>query len=504
MKKILLLLTSITLSFLSQAQYANRSVMLTDDANVFHTPTETTKGVSAPESHPLGFLNAGYKSAGAKTTGGTIYPRWYSHYFVVDQLLGGAFTGSSPLFTQIPIWNDSAVTQRFYDGVHYYYGGINFCGVAQVIDPIHFQEFRDTDLLGLIYGTGTSQFLQVTDTNTYTVDSVALEAGYIRIASRASIVDTLILSVAPCRHAYVYGLTAWPMVNDINIGTDTALIGFAPITVDSDLRAANSEVPSFPGQKWKVLLQASDGDTTFSVGGVPGYDSVKTKVYTVPNGGVKIPAGYGFVITATFKSGEPDSNIHPGVDSFSKFNHWMPVTGYEYPYPTGGYMTYWYNQYNDENSSNMLFPKKTSYYEPTIYVQAHNNNKNFDYQYHNIQGHVVCATCPSIADAPTDTSFHHLGGSGLSVNTVKNIIGTVMALPNPANTQLNIPFTLQQSANTRIYLTNTIGQVIAVQNLGKVTSGRAEFNVSGLSSGMYFYTLNAGGERITGRIAIVH
>lgn len=505
MKKILLLLTAITLSFITRAQYESRSIVLTDDATVFRNPVEVNKGVAAPVSHPLGFLNSHKNNPGAKTT--TVGdPRWYSYYLTIDQLLGGTFTSSNPLNIQIPLWNDSTVTQLFYDGVRYYYGAINFCGVAQVIDPIHFQSYRDTDLLNVTYGipSGSGQLLQVTDTNTYRVDSVAIQAGYVRISSRSSIVDTLILSVAPCNHAYVYGLTAWPMVSNIDLGTDTALVGFAPIAVDSDLRAANSEVPAFPEKKWKVLLHESDGDTLFSIGGVPGYDSVKTYTYAVPGGGVQIPAGYDFVVTATFKSGEPEGHITPGVDSFNEYNHWMPISGYEYSRPAGGYMTYWYNQLNDQNSSNMLFPKKTSYYEPTIYVQAHNQNKNFDYQYHNIQAYVTCPTCPSITNAPADTSFHHLGGIRVSVNAVRSIIGSIIAYPNPATTQLSIPFTLQQNVDAKVYLTNAIGQIVASQNMGKVNNGRAEFNVSGLNSGVYFYTLDAGGEKITGRITIVH
>jgi len=504
MKKLLLLFTAVTLSFISQAQYESRSIVFGEDATEFHNPVEVNKGVSAPVTHPLGFLNSNYSNPGAKKTS-VGAPRWYSYYYTVDQLLGGTFTGSSSLYIQIPIWNDSAVTQLYYDGTRYYYGAINFCGIGQVIDPIHFQSYRDTDLLNAMYGltSGAGQLLQVTDTSEYRVDSVRLQAGYIRISSKDSVVDTLILSVAPCNHAYVYGMTEWPMVSNIDLGTDTALVGFAPIAVDSDMRAANTEVPAYPEKKWKVLLHKSDGDTLFSVGGVPGYDSIKTFTYAVPGSGVKIPAGYDFVITATFKSGEPAVNIRPGIDSFNEYNHWMPVSGYEYARPGGGYMTYWYNQYNDQNSSNMLFPKKTSYYEPTIYVQAHNTNKNFDYQYHNIQAFITCPTCPSITDAPADKSFHHLGGI-TAVNNVKNIIGSVVAYPNPANTQLGIPFTLKQSEHVKIYLTNTIGQIVAIQNLGNVVSGRVEFNVSGFNSGIYFYTLEAGAEKATGRIAIVH
>jgi len=49
-----------------------------------------------------------------------------------------------------------------------------------------------------------------------------------------------------------------------------------------------------------------------------------------------------------------------------------------------------------------------------------------------------------------------------------------------------------------------MGQTVAVQRLGNTGSSKAIFNVASLSNGIYFYTVDAGGERKTGRFVVAH
>ncbi|MBA3829771.1 MAG: T9SS type A sorting domain-containing protein [Taibaiella sp.] len=503
MKKILLPILALTLSCSAFAQSASTSVVNVLSEQDYKNPVQLYKGLARNEKLTFPVQQSG---SHLRTTG-TPINRWYSHYSVINEEKGKPFTTAPAQISQIPLWFDSSVTQRFYNGTGYFYGTINFCSVGQVIDPIHFTEFNDTILLNTMYAaSGTSDFIAVSATDNYIVDSINIQAGYVRVSSKPSVVDTLILSVTPTKHAYIYGQTAWPQISHIStmLPSDTALVGFATINVDTALRAGKSDISTSPGQTWKVLLHATDGDTLFSVGGVSGYDSIKPYTYTVPNGGASIPAGYEVSITATFKSGEPTANIHPGIDSFNEYNHWMPVSAYEYPNTTGGYMTYWYDQFNDQNSSDLLFPKKLDYYEPTIYIQAHNDNAKFSYQYHNIQAHITCATCHSIGTSSTDTSFHHQGGNGVFVSNIPAIINTIKTFPNPANSQVTIAFTLSQSAVVNISLSNAIGQTVNFQKMGNVNNGKAVFNTAVLPAGVYFYTFTAGAERTTGRVIITH
>ena len=76
--------------------------------------------------------------------------------------------------------------------------------------------------------------------------------------------------------------------------------------------------------------------------------------------------------------------------------------------------------------------------------------------------------------------------------------------PNPANDQLDISFILNSNANVKISVINTIGQVVAVHNIGNVSNGKAVFNTSGFPAGVYLYTLDADGARSTGRFVIAH
>ncbi|RYD52846.1 MAG: T9SS type A sorting domain-containing protein [Sphingobacteriales bacterium] len=90
-------------------------------------------------------------------------------------------------------------------------------------------------------------------------------------------------------------------------------------------------------------------------------------------------------------------------------------------------------------------------------------------------------------------------------NTNANV--TVAANPNPANNEFTVPVTLANAADVKVLLTNPVGQLVATQQLGKVAAGQtatATFNTAGLSNGIYFYTVEAGTERITNRIVVAH
>ena len=80
----------------------------------------------------------------------------------------------------------------------------------------------------------------------------------------------------------------------------------------------------------------------------------------------------------------------------------------------------------------------------------------------------------------------------------------IKVYPNPANDQVNIAYTLVNSAAVTATLTNTLGQVVATQKAPNGTSGNITFNTNTLAEGVYLYTVEANGNRTTGRIVVAH
>lgn len=134
---------------------------------------------------------------------------------------------------------------------------------------------------------------------------------------------------------------------------------------------------------------------------------------------------------------------------------------------------------------------------------GHNGSTTFTYRGHNLlipsvaysadgytptwDMHVICTSCPPL----TVTKF----------NT--NIFAS-RAYPNPATSEITITFGLKEAANTNVSIMNTVGQVIATQNAGNVTTGQVVFSTANLANGVYFYTVEANGERTTNRFVVAH
>jgi hypothetical protein len=81
------------------------------------------------------------------------------------------------------------------------------------------------------------------------------------------------------------------------------------------------------------------------------------------------------------------------------------------------------------------------------------------------------------------------------------------AFPNPANTSINIPVALQQSGTAHVTLSNTVGQVVAQLDLGRMNAGvmqLASIPTGKLPEGVYYYTVTADNGRARGRVVVKH
>lgn len=98
--------------------------------------------------------------------------------------------------------------------------------------------------------------------------------------------------------------------------------------------------------------------------------------------------------------------------------------------------------------------------------------------------------------------FGNIGTVG--INDVNRTAILTKATPNPATSDFTVSFTQATPAPAVISITNTVGQVVATQNVGATANGVATFSTANLPSGVYFYSVNANGSRATGRIVVAH
>ena len=77
--------------------------------------------------------------------------------------------------------------------------------------------------------------------------------------------------------------------------------------------------------------------------------------------------------------------------------------------------------------------------------------------------------------------------------------------PNPFNPQTTIDFELQKSGFVTLNVYNILGQKITTLISGEMSSGvhKVNFVATYLPSGIYYYSLEAGGERIVRRMTLM-
>ncbi|OPZ95709.1 MAG: hypothetical protein BWY70_01933 [Bacteroidetes bacterium ADurb.Bin408] len=76
--------------------------------------------------------------------------------------------------------------------------------------------------------------------------------------------------------------------------------------------------------------------------------------------------------------------------------------------------------------------------------------------------------------------------------------------PNPADEYSYIDINLTKSSKVNLTVTNLVGQTVFTKTYGNLASGNQKLvvNVSNLNSGIYFFTIQAGNERLTKKIIV--
>lgn len=405
-----------------------------------------------------------FKSNSANKTTGAGGKRWYNHFSLVEQFF--ATTLANNTFVQ-SIWFDSTVKQRFNTGL----GTINFSAVSQVIDPFDASMFNDPSF---------ASDIRIQSFDAYTVDSVSIRGAYVRMPGQpANQVDTMVLSVIPMDNiAWFLTKSNYPSIS--NYITGDTLYGYSPVNADSATRSAlpGTNVVNNVPRYWKEPLTAADGDTPNTTNNTV---TVRTYVFTVPRGGLSVGAGDRFAVTAAFKSG---GTWNANVDSVTALHRFMPIAGAVAPSTA---MPYYANSPTSSRSMAGLMFSTGGRFVPSVHIEVFNTTA-YAQEFFNIGAHVTCATCETVGINDVNTS----------------VISASKAYPNPAQGQLFVPFALNATTNATVTLTNTVGQIVKTQSFNNVNEGRAEFSTSDLANGVYFYTVEAQGQRQTGRVVVAN
>lgn len=329
------------------------------------------------------------------------------------------------------------------------------------------------------YPNPTGTLIGISKDDAYTLDSVSVTGFYARNINNSTTVDTL-------RFAIIYG-DGTSTSNIPESGFVSGDIRFGTVFHDSVLNVGTG-IQGGPSVEYRDLYLTT-ADT--------GIDGNTLPKFTVP-AGVNIPAGNMVAVTVTFKSGD-DGNYTPYQDTAFLGTTWGGANPYKYgmfrplfleetlgqqPAHTPGNFNAGYIKYLPP----YLFQSWEIQYLPHW---AFTGPSQMEWPY--IDFYISCATCKTVAEIPDDPD--------VNVNTISGVFSSISAYPNPAQDFVRIPVTLSKATDVKVSLINTVGQTLQAQNLhGNAVT--AEFNTANLPAGVYIYSVEADGQRSTGRVSI--
>jgi hypothetical protein len=296
----------------------------------------------------------------------------------------------------------------------------------------------------------------------YTIDTIVYYCLYTRNTS-ASVVDTLLVQIGlnPTTYSY-YNSTQSPGVYN-NYGVDTLRF----LTIKKDAMSHITTDASYINIKYPLTEAVS-------------YDTLSdgTCVISVPIN-ISAPAGSSFSATFAFIPGY----THIPFDTLSKYNTF----------------TFFSNEEQGENT----FP----IYEDKDWNMSYLCTKQIKYT------STMTKLYPSYAWQITTSSFsyeHHIIDYLLTADvdgidqSVNNSLSVSQNQPNPFSGNTTINYSLNQRADVNLVIYNVAGAKVMEINEGTKNIGNHSMNVnaSNLKAGVYFYTLNAGDNKVTRKMIV--
>ena len=475
MKKLLLFLAGAFLSAGAMAQ-ENHGIL-------FSPITSQSGGILVPASSPLYtphvFAKEPIEAKGTKTT----YSDWYDQW---SALKDASITGNLFYWETYP---DSSLITTSGRGTYCHGLGLSF-------DP------ADSSFYYNALSSTAAVSAPIPDTFAYIVDTFVVEGAYV-MNNAGGTHDSLIvdLEVSPEATATDSGV--------YKLRYSTANAAFMPISYDGRprfttaaySRANHDTYTAVSTQKRRFAFALTASTLTDTVTG--GAQRSKVCVINPP---LIVPKRQNILSFVHFKSG----TAYPTGTPVTSANLFHLYAGE----PSG--TTTWTRQsatdtahgYMGSYQNGLIAQNQTIYGDTAASAPIH----AFQYSGHDVLIPAVAfagGTPNDPAGFSTPLQYFHIkwNSDGTIPTAIYNVEANNIssrAYPNPATTIAYVPFTLTQSANVSITYTNSLGQVIGVQNLGKVIEGKGEFNTAALAAGVYFYTINADGLRATGRIVVAH
>ncbi len=470
MKKQFLLIAACSIALSASAQ--QRSI------NMVHAPQGESIDYATHKKYVEALMarkNDGYAH---KTTA---TGRWYNYVDYFDQnetALSSSVSGTSPY-----LWGNNMVLHAFAGTSGTIFDTANLVSLGLVTDPT-FTGFNNPT-----YYAGQ---MLITSTTNFNVDSIRFFGNYLTNPAWVGPIPTG--CVDTLRVSFVYGSGA--AGQDIYETSTTITAGLLANygTVGSPLKnqrmALNGSRLTASGPTLivkDILLDNTVSPPSWAVDTVAGVGYVG-KVAIGGSGGVAVPAGNMIGATVSFISGKTVSaydTVFRGTPfvPVAKYNFFRPIVAHRGPSGGPTFPTY---SATDRNTGSFVDSSNAGIYVPHWFWS--NGTSAASYQYPEILFHVTCSTCGTVGVDEVKTA-----------NTF-----TVKAIPNPADNELNIAFTLANTANVTVSLTNMLGQVVATQTVSKTTNSKVSFNTAALPSGAYIYTVDADGQRNTGQVTITH
>jgi hypothetical protein len=378
---------------------------------------------------------------------------WLNYGFAVDSVYGGI----ADLNSNYLGW-DSLILGEFGSPVSYEPIWIN--NIGNVLD-VNADAFQSTS--GINWNSW----------NSYTVDSMALVYAYERNHPNPNIVDTLVVNLfynTNNTNMPTFFFSGATMLT--NFGFDT--VYFKAINYNYQTNSINASGVS----TYKIPLTAADTAATF----------FREKVWSTNQ--FAVPGGKIVGSSITFKPGFT-YQLNDTVTNLNAF--------YFASYEEQGAGTFLIYNYCPNSSS----PQCDWNVSSLVTTQGRYNL----YPPNSWNGRFI----PTYAFTNASYAFeHHLISykvTSLNVGIEEELqgnIGLAQNVPNPATGETMIRYSLENGGDVQLDIFDVTGKQILSFDQGTQARGtyQIEFNTNNLQAGVYFYTLNVNGERVTRRMVV--